>query len=80
MRAWVEALERDTLNSLIRYKVSALGGAFPLLSSLSNWKWGAGGQATSALASCLPIFIFSGPLTHQSWPSGPLSAHQKSPT
>lgn len=30
---------------------SVLGGAFPLLSSLSNWKWGAGGA--SHVCSCL---------------------------
>lgn len=42
MRAWVEALERDTLNSLIRYKVSA-GRSFPIALQLIQLEMGCGG-------------------------------------
>lgn len=50
MRAWVEALERDTFNSLIRYKVSA-GRSFPIALQLIQLEMGCGGA--SHVCSCL---------------------------
>lgn len=56
MRAWVEALERDTLNSLIHDKVSG-GRSFPIALQLIQLETG-GGAATAAFASCLPSLSF----------------------
>lgn len=68
--AWVEALERDTLNSLIHDKVSG-GRSFPIALQLIQLETGGGG---SHGRFCLlpPILILLGPSTHQSQPSGTL--------